>query len=225
MIEKPTILFDLDGTLVDSAPDITLAINKSLIRNQLNPIDESIVKTFIGNGSQSLVTGILSRKHSERVRTSPSKIHKDFIDAYKSVCFFYSKVYPQVTISLSRLARRFNLVCLTNKPSEITMLILIYTKLSRYFKIVIAGNTLSEKKPSPAGIFFSSEKLKCTTRNMVMVGDSNIDIETARSAKIPAIGVNYGYTNGKDLSKEGATATVDRFNEIPQLLEKLLGIK
>jgi len=222
VVEKPTIIFDLDGTLVDSAPDITLAVNKSLVRSKLNPVDEGIVKTFIGNGSQALVSGILSRKQNVRTRTNPKKVHKDFIEAYRRVCFFYSRVYPQVTACLSRLTRRFNLVCLTNKPGEIARPILIYSKLSRYFQIVIAGNTLAERKPSPAGIFFSAEKLKCRTRNMVMVGDSNIDIETARLAGIPAVGVNYGYANGKDLSKQGATATVDQFNEIPPLLEKLL---
>ena len=222
MVEKPTILFDLDGTLVDSAPDIALAINKSLVKNKLNPVDEGIVKTFIGNGSQALVSAILSRKRNVKDWVNPKKIHKDFIEAYRRVFFFYSRVYPQVTASLCGLAKHFNLVCLTNKPGEIVRPILIYTKLSRYFQIVIAGNTLNERKPSPAGIFFSAEKLKCNTRNMVMIGDSNIDIETARSAKIPAIGVNYGYSNGKDLAEEGATATVDRFNEIPPLLDRLL---
>ena len=92
MHPKKTILFDLDGTLVDSAPDITLALNKALMKNQLNPMDESIVRNSIGNGSAELVARVLSRKNRKKDHLLHKKIHDDFLIAYKKLSCFFSKL-------------------------------------------------------------------------------------------------------------------------------------
>ena len=222
MLVKPTILLDLDGTLLDSAPDITLALNKSLIKNKLKPVDESIVRNLIGNGSARLISDILNKKRQKDDHNLRGQIHKDFLKAYKNMSYFFSKLYPDVRKTLTRLYRSYFLVCLTNKPTEITRFVLTFTGIGSFFKLVVSGDTLSEMKPSPAGVKFCMENLKCRKENMIIVGDSLVDLKTAAAADIKAIAVTYGYNQDVNLGAEGASATAESFKELPLLIETLL---
>ena len=222
MHPKKTILFDLDGTLLDSAPDITLALNKALMKNQLNPIDESIVRNLIGNGSAELVARILSRKNKKADHLLHKKIHDDFLIAYKKLSYFFSKLYPDVQDTLGILHQSFSLVCLTNKPSSITHLVLNFAGIASCFRLIISGDTLQQMKPSPVGVNFCIKTLECKREDMVIVGDSTVDIKTATAAGVKAIGVTYGYSQNTDLAAEGADATTDKIKEIPHLVRKLL---
>jgi len=199
-----------------------MALNKSLIKNQLNSVDENIVEKFIGTGSSGLIAGILSRKGKRNNSLLHKKIHGDFLSAYQKHSFLQSKLYPYVATTLSKICKHSTLVCLTNKPLKITRSVLSSAGIERYFQLVIAGDVLSKKKPSPIGVFFCAEKLKCKHKNMVMIGDSEVDIKTAQAAGIKSVGVNYGYRNDVDLLKKGATAVVREFSEIPTLIRKIL---
>ena len=222
MRPKKTILFDLDGTLLDSAPDITLALNKALIKNQLNPIDESVVRNLIGNGSGELISKTLTRKTKKIDHLLNKKVHDDFLIAYEGLSCFFSKLYPDVQETLEKLYQSFSLVCLTNKPSPITNLVLNLTGIVSYFRLIISGDTFPQMKPSPVGIKFCLENLACKKEDMIIVGDSAVDIKTATAAGVKAIGVTYGYSQNINLATEGADATTDKINEIPRLVEKLL---
>ena len=222
MHPKKTILFDLDGTLLDSAPDITLALNKALMKNQLNPIDESIVRNLIGNGSAELIARVLNRKTKKADHLLHKKIHDDFLIAYKKLSYFFSKLYPDVQETLGILYQSFSLVCLTNKPSPITHLVLNLTGLASWFRLIISGDTLQQMKPSPVGVNFCMKNFECKREDMIIVGDSRVDIKTAAAAGVKAIGVTYGYSHNIDLAAEGADATTDKIKEIPCLVKKLL---
>ena len=106
MRPKKAILFDLDGTLLDSAPDITLALNKSLIKNQLNPIDEFVVRNLIGNGSAELISKILIRKTKKVDRVLHKKIHCDFLDAYERLSNFFSELCRGMIVDGAELAEQ-----------------------------------------------------------------------------------------------------------------------
>tara|TARA_B100000945_G_C20323212_1_gene568693 strand:- start:343 stop:1029 length:687 start_codon:yes stop_codon:yes gene_type:complete len=222
MQPKKTILFDLDGTLLDSAPDITLALNKALMKNQLNPIDESIVRNLIGNGSNELIARVLNRKTKKADHLLHKKIHGDFLIAYKKQSYFFSKLYADVQETLGILYQSFSLVCLTNKPSPITHLVLNLTGLASSFRLIISGDTLQQMKPSPVGVNFCLKNLECKREDMVIVGDSAVDIKTAAAAGVKAIGVTYGYSQDIDLAAEGADETTDKIKEIPRLVRRLL---
>tara|TARA_Y100001970_G_scaffold74065_1_gene93907 strand:+ start:577 stop:1263 length:687 start_codon:yes stop_codon:yes gene_type:complete len=222
MHPKKTILFDLDGTLLDSAPDITLALNKALMKNQLNPIDESIVRNLIGNGSAELIARVLNRKTKKANHLLHKKIHEDFLIAYKKQSYFFSKLYADVQETLGILYQSFSLVCLTNKPSPITHLVLNLSGLAASFRLIISGDTLKQMKPSPVGVNFCIKNLKCKREDMIIVGDSAVDIKTAAAAGVKAIGVTYGYSHDIDLATEGADETTDKIKEIPRLVRKLL---
>ncbi len=222
MRPKKTILFDLDGTLLDSAPDITLALNKSLIKNQLNPIDEFVVRNLIGNGSAELISKILVRKTNKVDRILHKKLHNDFLIAYEGLSCFFSELYPDVQETLEKLYRSFSLVCLTNKPTPITHLVLNLTGIICFFRLIISGDTLPQMKPSPVGVKFCLENLDCKKEDIVIVGDSAVDIKTANAAGVKAIGVTYGYNQNTNLVEEGADATTDKIKEIPRLVRNLL---
>ena len=222
MRPKKAILFDLDGTLLDSAPDITLALNKSLIKNQLNPIDEFVVRNLIGNGSAELISKILIRKTKKVDRVLHKKIHCDFLDAYERLSNFFSELYPGVQETLEKLYRSFSLVCLTNKPSSIAQLVLKSTGIACFFQLIISGDTLPQMKPSPVGVNFCLKNLECKREDMIIVGDSAVDIITANVAGVKAIGVTYGYNQNIDLAAEGADATTNKIKEIPYLVKTLL---
>tara|TARA_R110002049_G_scaffold18510_12_gene70581 strand:- start:498 stop:1211 length:714 start_codon:yes stop_codon:yes gene_type:complete len=188
------VLFDLDGTLVDSLPDIHESARRMLVEVGRSPRDIDEIRRFVGRGVPTLV---------ERCLTEGASASRDEIDAaigvfrrhYAVVNGEYSRVYPGVLETLQTMrARGLKLACVTNKPEVFTLPLLDRTGLASYFDLVVSGDTLPVKKPDPAMLHHACERLG--TGYALMIGDSANDALAARAAGVPVLLVTYGYSEG-----------------------------
>lgn len=188
------VLFDLDGTLVDSLPDIALAANLMLAELGRPQRDTDEIRRFVGKGIPNLVT----RCMTDGAQASDAEIAAAIVvfrRHYAVVNGEQAVVYPTVVDTLVGMrALGLRLACVTNKAEAFTLPLLDRLGLSRYFDAVVSGDTLSVKKPDPAVLKHACELLKA--RHALMVGDSANDALAARAAGLPVLLVNYGYSEG-----------------------------
>jgi phosphoglycolate phosphatase len=217
------IVFDLDGTLVHSGPDLAVATNRMLAELKLPTFADETIFQWLGNGATKLV---------ERALTGDARGEPDpdlFGQGYKLFTGFYSEalcvkstLYPHVELVLDKLKSvGFDLACLTNKPEAFTLPMLRTLNLDRYFGQVVAGDTLPKKKPDPMGLYHICRELDVACEAGVMVGDSISDIRAAQAAGIPVVCVSFGYNQGMDLTTAHPDAIIDSFAELPELIETI----
>ncbi|MDH5452748.1 MAG: phosphoglycolate phosphatase [Paracoccaceae bacterium] len=190
MTAPPAIIFDLDGTLIDSVPDLHAAVNRMLASEGKAPMDRAEVQSYVGNGAPVLVARVLAARDIDMGR------HKTLTDQmiadYTKRSAELTEVYPNVAKALSDLqAKGYPLGICTNKPGAATTSVLAALKLDTYFDAVIAGDTLAEKKPHPAPLFAARDVLGATA--CLYVGDSEVDSECAAAAEIPFALYTEGY--------------------------------
>jgi phosphoglycolate phosphatase len=188
------IIFDLDGTLVDSARDLQDAINAVLVEEGLQPIELDEVKSMIGDGAAKLVerailaTGGDTAHLSEHVRR--------FLEVYEATASRHTRAYPGVRGTLESLRRRgLPLAVVTNKPYAATLDILDALGLRSFFGAIIGGDTLPERKPHPAPVLFALERLGVKPQAALMIGDNYHDVQAARAAGVRVFAVTYGYSH------------------------------
>jgi len=221
-INKKVIIFDLDGTLIDSSPDLALAINhmlKSINRDTFS-LDE--IHHWVGNGAQTLVKRALSGSSE----TSLNIDEKEFEHALDIFLKFYAKnlavetiTYPNVLTTLAQLKKHgYKLVIVTNKPFDFVEPILKELKLQEYFEFHLGGDSLKERKPNPAPLLYVCDKLGVKISESIMVGDSKNDILAAQACNMQSIGVTYGYNYGEHISKHNPDVYFSDFSEIGKLL-------
>jgi len=219
---KKVIIFDLDGTLIDSAPDLALAINHMLTSVHHANFDEAIIDGWVGNGALVLVKRALSgsRKINENLES-------DFVEKALDIFFkFYSKnlcvktaLYPNVHTSLQVLkSKGYRLAIVTNKPFDFVEPILKDLKLLEFFEYFIGGDSLSQKKPSPLPLLHVCEQLKVSVEECIMVGDSQNDILAGNACGMQTIGLSYGYNYGENIGVYNPSIIIDDFGEILTLL-------
>lgn len=219
---KKVIIFDLDGTLIDSSGDLALAINHMLktINRSTFTLDE--IHNWVGNGAQTLVKRALSG--SSEISTNIEA--KTFTHALDVFLDFYAKnlavetvPYPHVLTTLAQLkAHGYKLVIVTNKPFDFVAPILEALQLKGYFEFFLGGDSLKEKKPNPAPLLYVCEKLKVTPQECVMVGDSKNDILAAKACKMQSIGVTYGYNYGEPIETYKPDLSFSDFSDITKVL-------
>ena len=205
------VLFDLDGTLVDSAPDLTLAANNMLNALGYTQVSCSQVKGWVGDGVRSLVERALTAI-MEDVPTE-SLIEQGYIlfqRYYAESVYQDSTLYPGVhktlqTLSSSGLA----LACVTNKPSRFTKPVLDKSGLTGFFDVVVSGDDLLLKKPEPAPLEFAAEQLGVPLKTCVLVGDSSNDVRAAVAAGIPVLWATYGYAGLDDIEEDETFGSID----------------
>jgi phosphoglycolate phosphatase len=215
-------LFDLDGTLVDSAPDITAAVDSALHSAGLSPIGEARVRGYIGDGAAQLmhraVTGEMDGVAPQHVF---EPIFARFLKAYAAQLFDLSSVYPHVVETLLSLSNRgWRLACITNKPERFTTPVLVAAGLSAFFEVVVSGDTLAAKKPDPAPLLYAAAACRTDIAMVTMIGDSVTDLKAAQNAGVRAIAVDYGYSQGIDLTKHGAYAVISDISALPEILAR-----
>jgi len=217
-----SLLFDLDGTLIDSIPDITRATNSALTALNLPAANQDDLRSWVGNGAAILI----KRALTDQVDGEPDPILFKkalalFFDYYIEEVFVESTFYPDVTETLENLkARKFKIACVTNKPMQHTQALLKQSGIKSLFDYIVAGDTLTAKKPDPAPLLYACDKIGVPPRKSIMVGDSINDIQAAKNAGIPSIGLTYGYNHGIDLSQNRADILIDHFSLIQKLVEK-----
>lgn len=191
------IAFDLDGTLVDSAPDLSHCLSRALESVGLSRPTKGQTRSWIGGGVELLIRRALAWAGGERGAGLFDAAYAAFSDCYRENLFVRSRLYPEVVETLDTLAgygRR--LACITNKRIDFANGVLEHAGIANRFEIVIGGDSVAEKKPSPAPLRAAAAALGVASSAAVFVGDSNEDFEAARSAGWPFVWAAYGYGAG-----------------------------
>lgn len=210
------VLFDLDGTLVDSAPDLTRAINETLTALELEPYDEEQISLWIGNGVDKLIHRALTNSNDEIANGDDFWRAKNiFYSYYEKNSGENSSVYKGVTEQLSSLVENnILLACITNKNRCFTLPLLKKLNLEQYFDVVVCGDDLTNKKPHPEPLLVAANKLSVTVDQCIMVGDSKSDVLAANGAAMKVFCVDYGYNQGVDLSSFSISAMLSNIKEL-----------
>jgi phosphoglycolate phosphatase len=215
---KKAILFDLDGTLIDSVPDLASAVNLMLQKLDRDTFSEDTIRYWVGNGAQVLVKRALSGQ-TEIDESLDSVLFQKALDIFLTL--YADKLcedtmpYPNVSNTLHTLkGSGYRLVIVTNKPYDFVAPILKGLKLDMLFEFWLGGDSLEKKKPDPLPLLHACEKLNLTVEQCVMVGDSRNDLLAAKAAGMQSIGVSYGYNYGEDIHIYEPDLVVDDFAEI-----------
>ena len=215
---KKAVLFDLDGTLIDSAPDLALAINHMLTSIGREEISPTIIRSWVGNGASILVQRGLSGQTDIDENLDPELLEKSlaiFLDFYAKNLCVDTVTYPHVRASLKILkAKGYQLAIVTNKPYDFIQPILDGLELNGLFELLVGGDTLEKRKPDPLPLHYTCEKLGVTVEQCVMVGDSKNDVLAANAANMQSIGLSYGYNYGEDINEHNPDISFDDFADI-----------
>ncbi len=216
-IPVKAILFDLDGTLLDTVGDIANAANMMRASLGFAPLEPALIRTFVGKGIPNLVSKSLKDAVGEVGPTALKVAVANFERQYEK-CFGDSSIpFPGVIDGLNALrSKGFRLGCVTNKVEKFTLPLLEKTGLSAYFEITVSGDSLPEKKPHPLPLKHAAEYFGCTPAEMVLIGDSMNDAEAARAAGSPVFIVPYGYNEGQELRGLDCDAFID---DVPAALK------
>ncbi len=216
----PALIFDLDGTLVDTAPDLLGALNATLIREGRAPVNHSDLRHLVGFGARTMMIEAFKMTGDPMDEARLPALIDDYIAHYRKHIAVASRPFPGVEETLAALkASGARLGVLTNKPQELTDLLLPALDLAKYFDAVHGAGRFSYNKPDARVFHHVVDELGGGPS--LMIGDSATDVATARAASVPVILVSFGYTP-EPASTLGGDAVVDRFDEIPARMTELL---
>jgi len=206
-------VFDLDGTLIDSKLDLVHSVNAMLRQTSRPELPVDLVASYVGHGAPRLIASVLGPHSSESDRKLGLEL---FLSHYRDHCLDFTRPYPGVLEGLQSLAL-LPLSVLTNKPLDLSLRILDGLGLSKFFRSAYGGDSFSTKKPDPAGVLRILLELGVPPAESAMVGDSDVDVQTARNASMHAVAVSYGF--GKyDRLANPADIYVDRLDDLPRLV-------
>lgn len=219
--QLPThVLFDLDGTLVDSAPDLTLAVDRMLAELGRDPAGEDNVRAWVGNGTEMLIRRALAGSLDDSGADSlPGEVRAEALDMFMALygqCNGErSVVYEGVVPFLEAMTQAdMKVGIVTNKLTSFSRQLLERSNLAHWFDVLVCGDTLSVMKPDAGPLLHALKELGGTQSTALMIGDSETDIKTARAASIPCVAVSYGYNHGKSIHDCGADLVVDSLKEL-----------
>jgi phosphoglycolate phosphatase len=216
------VLFDLDGTLLDTAEDIALALGQALAEQQLPPLDTEVVRQLIGRGVPTLIQRAVQRLGSRASGADAPRLLERFHVHYRhfsSPTEIRTRVYPGVITGLTALkAGALQLGVVTNKPQAAALGLLRHFYLIDWIDVLIGGDTGLPQKPDPAPLLQACQELGVQPGQAVMVGDSLNDVLAARAAGMPVVCVPYGYNEGNDPRALPCDAMVETLEELPGLL-------
>ena len=207
------ILFDLDGTLVNTSKDLTNALNYAMKPYGLKEFAVEDTIKLVGEGITRLIEKALMNKSVQQIRMATER----FLDYYSNHLADFSKLYPGVAETLGKL-HNYKKAVISNKKEDLSVKLLDNLGLLKYFNLVVGSDTTSEKKPSPVPISYILNHLHVAPDKAAIVGDSNFDIEAGKKAGIKTIAVTYGFRD-KNLLLD-ADYIIDRFNDLPSVLDR-----
>ncbi len=219
---KKVILFDLDGTLIDSAPDLAVAVNHMLHALNRVTFTEDVIRSWVGNGVQVLVKRALSGQSEIDEKLDPLLFEKAleiFLAFYADNLAVNTVTYPHATTTLHMLKELgYRLAIVTNKPFDFVAPILEGLNLAELFELYLGGDSLAQKKPDPMPLLHVCETLNVTIDDCIMVGDSKNDILAANACGMQSVGVTYGYNYGEDIASYNPNIVVDDFGDLLKFL-------
>jgi phosphoglycolate phosphatase len=220
---KKAIHFDLDGTLIDSVPDLALALNEMLRTLGRETFNEETIRYWVGNGAQTLVKrALLGRQEIEHSQIDEAYFKEAlgiFLDAYAANLCEATSPYPGVLETLTALKQRgYHLSIITNKPEQFVAPILEGLGFGTLIEHYLGGDSLPRKKPNPLPLLKMCELMGVGIDESVMVGDSKNDILAANACGMQSIGVTYGYNYAEDIRTYSPTVVIDNFEDILKFL-------
>lgn len=221
---KELLIFDLDGTLIDSVPDLAVAVNHMLAALERPQFNESTIRGWVGNGAAMLVKRALSGNTTiDKTLDAPlyAKALDTFMNFYGENLWSTTKAYPKVKETLETLSESgYRLAIVTNKPYDFVEPILSHLAIDHLFEYWIGGDSLTEKKPHPMPLLHVCRKLDVPVEASLMIGDSKNDIYSAQASDMHVVGVSYGYNYEQDIAAFHPDTVIDHFEELLKILER-----
>ncbi len=215
------VLIDVDGTLVDSVPDLAYCVDEMMRRLGLPERGEAAVRQWVGNGVERMVRRALTnRLDGEPDPALFERALPIFLELYAANTSARSRLYPGVREGLDYLKRLpgVRLGSVTNKAARFTLPLLRDLGVLDDFELVVSGDDLPQKKPHPAPLLHAAERLGADPRRSLLIGDSQNDVQAARAAGFAVVCVSYGYNHGEDIRDSHPDAVIDSLAELPQVL-------
>ncbi len=222
MIKKPEmVLIDVDGTLVDSVPDLAWCVDELMKQLGREPHGEAKVRNWVGNGVERLTRrALIGQLDGEPSDEDFERAYPVFLELYAENTSKRSVLYPGVREGVDYLkSAGFRLGCVTNKAAQFTIPLLKDLGVYDDFEIVVSGDDLPKKKPDPLPLLHAAEKLGMKPENALMVGDSKSDVKAARAAGFQIVCMSYGYNHGEDIRNYDPDAVIDSMVELQGLLQ------
>jgi phosphoglycolate phosphatase len=219
---RPTVAFDLDGTLVDTAPDLLRALDFTLETEGLNPPSDHEARNFIGAGARAMIERALAHSQVQFGKEKVDGMFRQFLSYYEDHIADHSRPFPGVEQALARLADEGVLLAVcTNKMEAYAVKLLRQLKLADRFAFIAGSDTFPYKKPDPRHLTEAVAKAGGDLSRAVLIGDSETDVITAKAAEIPIVAVSFGYTDIPPAAL-GADRLVHTFEDIPAAAMELL---
>ena len=218
-MKRNAVVFDLDGTLIDSAPDLQAALNETLREIGKKPLPQEAVRRMIGDGTAMLVARGLAA--SGVAAEALAECLPRFLALYEADPVRHTRLYPGVPQVLAQLvAEGRRLAICTNKPQTATLAVLRGLDLDGFFAAVVGGDALAVKKPDPGHVLGAIAALGVAPEHAVMVGDNENDVAAGKGAGVPVVLVRYGYAR-VPLAELPADIQIDDFTSLPAALATL----
>jgi len=219
-IAAQLVLIDLDGTLVDSVPDLSHAVDAMMDDLGLPQRGDQKVRNWVGNGVVRLVKRALTEDlHAEPDTVLFDEAYPIFLKHYAAANGQYSQLYPGVLDGLEYLEKKgCHIGCVTNKAEDFTRPLLKTLRILDKFGVVVSGDTLPQKKPEPEPLLHAAKHFGVAAEQALMVGDSMHDVQAARAAGFAVVAVSYGYNHGVDIRQAKPDHVVDSLAQLSELL-------
>ncbi|WP_315920060.1 phosphoglycolate phosphatase [Mesorhizobium sp. SP-1A] len=223
-MKRPIIVFDLDGTLIDTAPDLLDSLNHSLAAGQMQAVDTVGFKRFVGHGGRVMIERAYSAQQKRLPAEEHDRLLKIFLDHYTQNIPGKSLPYPGVLQAIARFEDAgYALAVCTNKFEASSLALIEALGLTKHFTAIAGQDTFPFRKPDPRHLLKTIELAGGDPERALMVGDSQTDIDTAKAAGIPVVAVDFGYTD-RHVSEFEPSAVISHFDDLTlDLAAKLIG--
>jgi phosphoglycolate phosphatase len=213
------VMFDLDGTLIHTAPEIAFAVNQMLAELNLPTLPQQQIESYIGDGAQALIRRCIADKPSGEVDEKLFQRAQALFFVHYASNVTQSKPYGGVVEALTALQDKgLKLACVTNKPEKFTIPLLDKSGLLDFFDVVVSGDTLPKKKPDPIQLRYICAKFNVLEAESMLVGDSLTDVTAAHAAGCYIVTVPYGYNQGKPIDHSMVDETITNLTDLVDLL-------